>query len=138
MILSSKEIKRRIGNDMVIEPFGKESLQPASYDLRAGVDVTIPSKTLKLVSSLEYVELPQDVAGVLRTRSSYARKGLVLGGGFIDPGFRGNLTLCLSNMGEKEIELKKGERIVQMLLLQVKAPSEAYNGQYQDSRGAVR
>ncbi|UZE92746.1 MAG: dCTP deaminase [Methanosarcinales archaeon] len=138
MILSSKEIKRRIENDLVIEPFGEESLQPASYDLRAGVDVTILPKTLKLMSSLEYVELPHDVAGVLRTRSSYARKGLVLGGGFIDPGFRGNLTLCLSNMSEKEIELKKGERIVQMLLLQVKAPSEAYNGQYQDSRGAVR
>jgi len=138
MILSSKEIKRRIGNDLVIEPFGEESLQPASYDLRAGVDVTIPPKAPKLVPSLEYVELPHDVAGVLRTRSSYARKGLVLGGGFVDPGFRGNLTLCLSNMSDEEVELKKGERIVQMLLLQVKAPSEAYNGQYQDSRGAVR
>lgn len=115
---------------MVIEPFGKESLQPASYDLRAGADVTMLPKALKLV--------PSDVAGVLRTRSSYARKGLVLGGGFVDPGFRGNLTLCLSNMSDEEIELKKGERIVQMLLLQVKAPSEVYNGQYQDSRGAVR
>jgi len=138
MILSSKEIEQRIKKGLVIEPFGKTSLQPASYDLRAGASVTMLPKTLNLVSSLEYVEMPSDVAGVLRTRSSYARKGLVLGGGFVDPGFRGNLTLCLSNMSDEEIELKKGERIVQMLLLQVKAPSEAYNGQYQDSRGAVR
>lgn len=138
MILSSKEIVQRMEKDLVIEPFGKESLQPASYDLRAGASVTMPPKALKLVSSLEYVEMPSDVAGVLRTRSSYARKGLVLGGGFVDPGFRGNLTLCLSNMSEREMELKKGERIVQMLLLQVKTPSEAYRGKYQDSRGAVR
>jgi len=138
MILSSRGIKQRMEKDLVIEPFGKESLQPASYDLRVGASTTIPPKTFKLVSSLEYVEIPSDVAGVLRTRSSYARKGLILGGGFVDPGFRGNLTLCLSNMSEKEIELKKEERIVQMLLIQVKAPNEVYRGKYQNSRGVIR
>lgn len=138
MILSDGEIRKKMAEgSLVIKPFNEDSLQPASYDLRAGRDAIIPPKTFELVGSLEYVEMSLDVAGILRTRSSYARKGLILGGGFVDPGFRGNLTLCLSNMSEKELKLKRGERIVQMLLFQVKAPSGTYKGTYQDSKGAV-
>ncbi|MBU2617958.1 MAG: dCTP deaminase [Euryarchaeota archaeon] len=138
MILSAKEIKERLmKKELVIEPFSEDSLQPASYDLTAGRDVCIPPKAMRLVASLERVEMPFDVAGILRTRSSYARKGLLLGGGFIDPGFRGNLTLCLTNMSDGEMRLEHGEQIVQMILLLVRSPAETYEGRYQDSEGVV-
>ena len=138
MILSAKEIKERLmKKELVIEPFSEDLLQPASYDLTTGRDVCIPPKAMRLVASLERVEMPFDVAGILRTRSSYARKGLLLGGGFIDPGFRGNLTLCLTNMSDGEIRLKHGEQIVQMILLLVRSPAETYEGRYQDSEGVV-
>ncbi|MDI6860108.1 MAG: hypothetical protein QMC85_06410, partial [Methanocellales archaeon] len=61
----------------------------------------------------------------------------LLGGGFIDPGFRGNLTLCLTNMSDGEMRLKHGEQIVQMILLLVRSPAETYEGRYQDSEGVA-
>jgi dCTP deaminase len=138
MILSSGEItRRREDGDLVIEPYHSASQQPASYDLRAAQEITLPRGACTLVPSIERVELPADLAATLRCRSSFARRGVLLGGGFVDPGFRGQLTLCLTNMGAEEIRLAEGERVVQMVLQEVRNGDRLYQGRYQDSSGAV-
>jgi len=106
MILSAPEILLRLGPNpvkppLVITPYSPACQQPASYDLRAAEDTVIPRGSLSLVPTLEWVELPVDLAGTLRCRSSFGRRGILLGAGFVDPGFRGTLTLCLTNMGKK-------------------------------------
>jgi dCTP deaminase len=142
MILSAHEIVRRIKSEctqerLVIAPYSAECQQPASYDLRAADDTHLSRGTCTLVPSLEWVELPPDVAGTLRCRSSLGRRGVLMGAGFVDPGFRGQLTLCLTNMGSDDIPLYKNDRIVQMILHEVRNGSERYSGRYQDSSGAV-
>lgn len=142
MILSAQEIVRRIHTDgvqekLVIEPYATECQQPASYDLRAAEDTRLVRGSCTLVPSRERVELPSDVAGTLRCRSSFGRRGVLMGAGFVDPGFRGQLTLCLTNMGPEDIELHASERIVQMILHEVRNGGEGYNGRYQDSVGVV-
>ncbi len=142
MILSAHEIVRRLESDytqerLVITPFNTECQQPASYDLRSADDAILPRMTCTLVPSLEWVELPPDVAGTLRSRSSFGRRGVLMGAGFVDPGFHGQLTLCLTNMGSEDIRVQKNDRIVQMILHEVRNGSERYSGQYQDSSGAV-
>ncbi|MDK2975256.1 MAG: dCTP deaminase [Methanofollis sp.] len=142
MILSSAEIRSRLAapadrDRLVIAPFAGSSLQPASYDLRAERGVSLPPGQCTLVSSLERVEIPAGLAATLRCRSSYARRGLLLGGGFVDPGFRGQLTLCLVNMGADAIALAQGDRVVQLILHEVSGSAPAYNGRYQDSNGVV-
>jgi len=142
MILSAAEFDRRIGltdgpERLVIRPYSSGSQQPASYDLRAAEHASLPCGTCTLLPTLEWVELPQDLAGTLRCRSSFGRRGVLLGGGFVDPGFRGQLTLCLSNMGKEEVTIRKSERVVQMALHEVRNPGVLYNGRYQDSIGAV-
>ena len=87
--------------------------------------------------TLEWIELPKDLAGTLRCRSSFGRRGVLLGAGFVDPGFRGQLTLCLSNLGNDDILIRKHERVVQMILHEVRESDQCYSGRYQDSRGAV-
>ncbi|MEN6397149.1 MAG: dCTP deaminase [Methanoregula sp.] len=143
MILSAQEITRRLYTDctqekLVIKPYAAECQQPASYDLRAAEDIRMVKGSCTLVPSLEWVELPPDVAGTLRCRSSFGRRGVLMGAGFVDPGFRGQLTLCLTNMGPEDIELHKSDRIVQMILHEVKDGNERYAGRYQDSTGVVR
>jgi len=140
MILSASEIRRRTGEggDLVIRPYHEGSQQPASYDLRVTGHQILARGACTLVPSLEWVELPRDLAATLRCRSSYARRGLVIGGGFVDPGFRGQLTLCLSNLGAEDIVLSPSDRVVQMVLHQVAGGSELYDGRYQDSSGAVK
>ena len=142
MILSGTEIRRRLGvdsskGDLVIRPYSDGSQQPASYDLRAGEDGILEQGKSTLLSTLEWVELPGDLAGTLRCRSSFGRKGVLLGAGFVDPGFRGQLTLCLTNCGNGDITIKKNDRIVQMIFHEVRAAGMVYNGRYQDSNGIV-
>jgi len=142
MILSAPEITRRLECDcalgnLVINPYSIECQQPASYDLRVAGETYLQKGTCTLVPTLEWVELPKDLAGTLRCRSSFGRKGVLLGAGFVDPGFRGQLTLCLSNLGNDDILIRKHERVVQMILHEVRESDQCYSGRYQDSRGAV-
>jgi dCTP deaminase len=142
MILSAAEIVRRLEFEheqvkLVIRPYNRESQQPASYDLRAADQTCLPRGTCTLLPTLEWVELPMDLAGTIRCRSSFGRRGVLLGAGFVDPGFRGQLTLCLSNMGKEEVTVNKNDRIAQMILHEVRNPNERYSGRYQDSFGVV-
>ena len=142
MILSATEIVRRLEQErvpekLVIRPYNRESQQPASYDLRSADETSLPCGTCTLLPTLEWVELPRDLAGTLRCRSSFGRRGVLLGAGFVDPGFRGQLTLCLTNMGNERITVRKSDRVAQMILHEVRNPGTCYSGRYQDSYGVV-
>ncbi|MCX6700852.1 MAG: dCTP deaminase [Methanomicrobiales archaeon] len=121
----------------MITPFSRECLQPASYDLRVAHDQILPRGACSLVPTLEWVELPVDLAATLRCRSSFGRKGVLIAAGFVDPGFRGQLTLCLVNMGAEEVPLYQNNRVVQMIIHEVKGGNRLYDGSYQDSHGAI-
>ena len=143
MILSADVIERRRRDEkpekrLVIDPYSSESQQPASYDLRSAEDTVLERGCCVLVASLERVELPADIAATMRCRSSFGRKGVLLGGGFVDPGFRGQLTMSLTNMGKEEVIVKKNDRIVQIVFQEVCGSGLMYKGRYQDSIGAVR
>jgi dCTP deaminase len=125
------------GHDLIITPFSRECLQPASYDLRVAHDMVLPRGSCSLVPTLEWVELPMDLAATLRCRSSFGRKGIMIGAGFVDPGFRGQLTLCLVNMGAEEVPLIQNNRVVQMIIHEVKGGNRLYEGRYQDSHGVI-
>jgi len=142
MILSSSEFSRRLDQDsgigrLVITPYHHECQQPASYDLRAASDISLPRGICTLVPTIEWVELPTDVAGTLLCRSSFGRRGVLIGAGYVDPGFRGHLTLCLTNMGSEDVSIRTNDRIVQMILHEVRDGRSGYSGRYQDSHGAV-
>ena len=143
MILSSQSIRSRLAEqqnsgNIIIKPYSEESQQPASYDLRASDPSIIRMGTLTLIASKEWVELPSDIAATLRCRSSFARRGVFISGGFVDPGFRGHLTLCLFNCGGEDVSVKEGERVIQMVFHEVDGTGPGYSGQYQDSHGVVR
>jgi len=125
------------GHDLIISPFSEECLQPASYDLRVAHDTVLTRDGCSLVPTMEWVELPGDLAATLRCRSSFGRKGVLIAAGYVDPGFRGQLTLCLVNMGTEEITLYQNNRVVQMIIHEVKGGSRLYDGRYQDSHGVI-
>jgi len=143
MILSSREMVHRLGErssdgDLVIRPYSQECQQPASYDLRVAESIVLPPAICTLVHTIEWVELPPDLATTLRCRSSFGRQGVLVTAGFVDPGFRGQLTLGLINMGGEHIALHKNDRVVQMIIHQVVEGDQNYEGRYQDSNGTVQ
>ncbi|MGQ0678954.1 MAG: dCTP deaminase [Actinomycetota bacterium] len=96
-----------------------------------------------LGSTLEWVKLPNDLAGRLEGKSSLGRLGLVTHStaGFIDPSFQGHLTLELSNLANLPITLYPGMPIGQIAFFRLTSPatsgygSDALRSKYQGQRG---
>ena len=79
-----------------------------------------------LGQTLEWVELPSDLVARLEGRSSLGRLGLLIHStaGYVDPGWKGNLTLELSNVANLPIALYAGMRIGQISFFQMTSPVE--------------
>ncbi|MCG7845067.1 MAG: dCTP deaminase [Methanomassiliicoccales archaeon] len=136
---------------LVITNYSAEGLTPNGYDLRVaearlegGESVTygtflIPPGKLFFVSTVERVELPDDLAAQLWTRTSWLRKGLLMGLGKIDAGFHGTLTFSGLNASSAPVELPIGSRMVQMVLETMRSPVERTyakrSGNYQGQQG---
>ena len=91
--------------------------------------------TAVLASTVEYITMPLDYAGVLYLKSTPARAGLDHAlAGFVDCGFCGTLTLELH--AHREIILVAGERLVQLVLYRMEGrPDRPYQGRYQGQEG---
>jgi dCTP deaminase len=83
-----------------------------------------------LGTTLERVEIPNDLVGRLEGKSSLGRLGLLIHStaGFVDAGFRGNLTLELSNVANLPITLYTAMKIGQISLFQMSSPAETPYG----------
>ena len=74
-----------------------------------------------LGATLERVRIPADLVARVEGRSSIGRLAIVVHAtaGFIDPGFEGQITLELSNLGRVAVKLYPGMRISQIVLQQL-------------------
>lgn len=167
MILSDKTIIKMLDErSLVIDPVTDEQIQPASVDIRLGntfsiVDDTpsgvislsseIDYKTITadkymilpgqfvLATTMEYFELPDYLTAFVEGRSSLGRMGLFIqNAGWVDPGFKGEITLELFNANRCAIELQSGRRVGQLVFAKMDDMAKVpYNGKYQGQRGAT-
>lgn len=56
---------------------------------------------------------------LVRDRSSVAARGLATTAGVIDAGYRGEVLILMTNLGEAAVELKAGEKIAQMIPVRI-------------------
>ena len=139
-MLSDTEILQHLETGEIgLEPSDISAcLNPAGYDLRCSKTVVLKPKHHELVATLETVELGVSVTAFLHIRSSLAREGVIGSFAVVDPGFRGQLTLNLHNVSDKEVTLREGERIVQIVFHKLgNTAQKGYNGSYQNSKGVV-
>ena len=93
----------------------------------------------------EYVELPDDIVARIEGKSSLGRLGLIVHAtaGFVDPGFKGTLTLEITNLTRVPIKLYPGILIAQLSFMALDAPaerpygSEALGSHYQGQTAAT-
>lgn len=94
-----------------------------------------------LGSTVESVELGDSIAGRVEGKSSLGRLGLLVHStaGWIDPGFRGTVTLELANVARLPIKLWPGMKIGQLCLFATSSPVVhpygRYGNRYQNQRG---
>ena len=90
------------------------------YDLFALASVTVPSGATVRVRTGIAVEArdPHTAAplGLLvRDRSSMAARCLATTGGVIDAGYRGEILVLMTNLGDRLVEISAGDKIAQMI-----------------------
>lgn len=97
-----------------------------------------------LGTTLERVKVPPDLVARVEGRSSIGRLAVVVHAtaGFIDPGFEGQITLELANLGRCAVKLYPGMRISQVVFHTMISPSRrpygtARGSKYQGQRGPV-
>lgn len=96
----------------------------AAADLPARTDTTIPAAGRALVPTGFAVAIPQGWAGLILPRSGLALKSGVTvlnAPGLIDSGYRGELQVILHNTTDEDVEVTRGQRIAQLLIIQAPA-----------------
>lgn len=156
LILGNNEIKKILKN---FKNFDLKSIQPAGIDLRVKRIFKVKGKAflgrkrkmpkvekvfdrkiiLKkddfvLVETIEKVKMDKNLGGIILPRSSLSRSGIALLTSFVDPGFKGSLTIGMKNLGNDDFEIKIGSRFAQLILFEVKGCSKEYRGKYQGGK----
>ena len=161
MIFSDTTIRERQASDGMLDPFVEANVQPASVDLTLGNDfilfderltpdegepVLLERHRFALATTAETVKVPVDVAAQVAGKSSWARRGLLIHvtAGWIDPGFEGQITLELKNLGDHALALYPGTPICQIYFMGLTVPaavpygSEQLGSHYQGQTGTTR
>lgn len=161
MILSGREIKRRLGKEIIIDPFNLAQLGPNSYNLRLHhellvykdpildmkkqhevASIIIPEEGLVLEPGVLYLgrtieyTATEHYVPMLEGRSSIGRLGLFIHitAGFGDVGFKGYWTLEISSI--HPIRIYPQVEICQIFYHTIEGDYELYtSNKYQNNRG---
>ncbi len=150
-LISGKRLRRLVetGRIVIDPPVEEKNIQPASIDLKFGEQVFRASDKnilrlkkgkrvdlrpgeLAVVTTLETIKLPRNIAAKIGLRSEFTRRGLLLlSGPQVDPGYEGKLFLTLINLSSKPISVYVGQEFVTLEFFYVKNGVEKYKGAYQ-------
>ncbi len=91
-----------------------------------------------LIKTMEKVNLPTTLSGIIFPRTTLFRSGLALFNGVVQPGYSGELTFGICNLGKSNIKVSFGARVVHITFHEVLGEGNQYRGQWQGGRVATR
>ena len=95
------------GEDLGYDLFALEGVQlGARQTLKVRTGIAVEARDPKTGTPLGLL---------VRDRSSMAARGIATTGGVIDAGYRGEILVVMTNLGDAAVELKAGEKIAQMV-----------------------
>ena len=87
-----------------------------------------------LIKTMEKVNLPTNLSGIIFPRTTLFRSGLALFNGIVQPGYSGELTFGICNLGKSNIKVSFGARVVHITFHEVLGEGNQYKGQWQGGR----
>jgi dCTP deaminase len=160
MILSGQEIKKRMGDSIVIDPFNEDHLNPNSYNLTLHDEVMVYEEVvldMRQVNRVRRLKIPESglvltpnqlflartvertethgLVPMIEGRSSIGRLGLFVHvtAGFGDVGFKGYWTLEM--FAVQPVKIYPGVQICQIFYHELAGDITNYdNGKYQNNR----
>lgn len=155
MILVDRDIKDNVKNGvLIISDFADECVQPATYDLRVGkhiyvptgdpnkpIDISsnggiykLPAYGTAVLTTHENLNIPNTMAGRIGLKSGLARKGIFASvGPQIDPGYKGKLLISVFNLTAASHIFSYLETFLTIEFHTLEeAPDIPYDGEYQN------
>lgn len=136
-MLVDSEIKK-LGNEL-IHPFADDHVGPVSYDLdvegyvdeKGNVvqkEFAISPQETVIVKTVQSVNMPENLVGIIGERNSRIRQGLQVSGAHYFPGHKTAIFLRISNVSSSKITIKPNEGIAQIFFEKLeKAPEKTYD-----------
>jgi len=151
--------------DLVVEPLSEDTVRENGLDLRLGrgycrlrltekvLDTRAPGSPddyyecgeadeivimpyeIVLLHTMEYVGLPEYLAGLVNLRSTYARLGLRVPPTVVDAGFKGQIVIEVVGSAFP-VKLYAGDRFLHLVLVRLSSPAlRRYSGEYLGQTG---
>ena len=101
----------------------KASVGAAGYDLASAHDLEIPGYGKGYIETDIQIEIPEGCYGRVAPRSGLSwKKHIDVAAGVIDSDYRGNICVILFNHAKKSYQVKKGDRIAQLIFEKILNP----------------
>jgi dUTP pyrophosphatase len=127
---------KRLFPDAYLPEYAHGPAEDAGMDLRAREDVTLEPGVPATVSTGLAIELPPGWEAQIRPRSGLALNHAITlpnSPATIDPGYRGEIRVILLNLGSQPYQVRRGDRIAQMVVARYE-PVEWEEGELGESR----
>jgi len=89
----------------------------AGLDLHSIEEKSIKPMEIERVKTGIALEIPSGFVGIVKDKSGLALQGIHCLAGVIDSGYRGELEIVAVNHGKNTFQIKKGQKIAQILIL---------------------
>lgn len=112
-----------VAEDEFLPTYAREG--DAGADLRSTEDLVIRPGETKLVKTGVRLGLPDGYVGLVCSRSGLALKSSVFvlnAPGVVDSGYRGEVGVILHNSGFNNFEVKRGDRVAQLMIQKFSIP----------------
>ena len=114
-------------------PFGD-----LAADLFAVAGVTLEAGATLPVATGVAMEFPSTHGALVEDRSGLAVRGVTTLAGVIDPGYRGEIKVVMTNLNAAAVEIKAGDRIAQLRVVRrIEAEFEEVSELVEAARGAA-
>lgn len=111
-----------------------QTISIAKFNSSKEENFTFEAGKYYLIKTIEKVNLPIDISGIIFSRTTLFRSGLALFNGIVQPGYCGELTFGICNLGRSNIKVSLGARVVHITFHEVSGAGNAYRGQWQGGR----
>ena len=126
----------KLGKDTVFDAMNPEHVKNEYIIQKGPGRMIVPSHDQVLLSTKEYISLPDNVMAFVELRSTWARHGLSMPPTIIDAGFAGTITLEVINNAPYAMLLKPGSRFAHIIFAStLNKVSQAYSGSYFNQKG---
>lgn len=124
------------GEDFVLDPSNEKHIASAYTISKKQKFLVIEPKEQVLMSTKEYISMPDDIAGFVELRSTWARHGFSMPPTIIDAGFSGNITLEVMNNAPYKIMIKPNIGFAHIIFEKLdNRTGKAYSGLYKNQKG---